>query len=170
MNYITDKWVHPLKEHKPLPDTMFLDRKYFASRGFWHTGEDWNGPGGGDSDYGLPIYAPAIGIIDQIGSWPTWGRILVIRHRLPKGWYVWTQLAHMSQFAPGMDVGRIVRMGEAIGKVGKGEGDKLDSHLHWEIRREWLPADAWDLITHDRYLVNNYYLPPTRFIKALWKT
>ena len=48
------------------------EEAYYNRFGAWHTGEDWNGLGGGDSDLGAPIHATANGqVITSDEVWCT---------------------------------------------------------------------------------------------------
>jgi len=53
------------------------------SQGLWHPGLDLNGPGAGDADFGLPIYAPIDGVVTYEkrtwGSNGGWGNVIVIK-------------------------------------------------------------------------------------------
>ncbi len=97
-----------------------------------HLGDDINGIGGEDSDLGDPVYAAADGKVIYAG-WPSdgWGNVVILLHELPDGKSIETFYGHLKQvFVP---VGSIVRRGEELGSVGKGDGRYL-AHLHFEIR------------------------------------
>jgi hypothetical protein len=153
-------------------DTDLVDPAYFKAFGTWHTGEDWNGRGGGDSDLGDPIYAIAHGKVVAFGYYPpSWGNLVLIEHALPDGSRVWSQYAHLDKIMVAEE-GQIVTRGQQIGTMGKGaKTEKYPqgrwiAHLHFEIRRANLPINNWTPMVKDREQVLANYINPTPFIKA----
>ena len=51
---------------------------HYGRQGY-HPGVDMNGPGGGDSDLGNPIYSACDGVVEYEGVHKSWGKILIIR-------------------------------------------------------------------------------------------
>ncbi len=99
-----------------------------------HSGEDWNGIGGMDTDLGETVYAAARGLVLYAGRpSDSWGRVVALAHRLPDGRFVQTLYAHLGEVdvTPGSFVGR----GERLGTVGKaGPPDRpYPAHLHFEM-------------------------------------
>lgn len=108
-----------------------------------HTGEDWNGACGGNSDLGQPVYAASAGQVtyaqDTGGGF---GRVVVIRHQLPSGEVVWTQYAHLDTILVRRDA--VVRRREPIGTIGRsGLRSGEYAHLHFEVRRQDLSPTYW---------------------------
>lgn len=116
-----------------------------------HRADDITGPGGA---YGKTVVAVANGKVvfawDDGGGWGSWGRVLIVKHRLPDGSVVYSQYAHLSTWSVGrtspgafgveeQDLGE-VRLGDPIGEVGNANGG-YGTHLHFELRRNYLPAD-----------------------------
>lgn len=118
------------------PAIAYAESTYFTSRygsrrtyigqgtnlsvqGF-HTGLDF---GGGD---GLPITAPASGVVVFAGPWTVRGNATVIDH----GWGVYSGFWHQSAIQ--VTVGQTVNQGDVIGLVG-GTGRVTGAHLHWEL-------------------------------------
>ena len=114
---------------------------YFKARGFLpkdleHLGEDWNGEGGGNSDFGDFVFAAADGVVfftKYVG--PGWGIVVRILHNYgtaatPR--YVESFYAHVS--ASWVSVGYYMRRGEIIGTIGNANG-KYHAHLHYEMRK-----------------------------------
>ena len=118
------------------PAIAYAESTYFTSRygsrrtyigqgtnlsveGF-HTGLDF---GGGD---GLPITAPASGVVVFAGPWTVRGNATVIDH----GWGVYSGFWHQSAIQ--VQVGQSVSKGDVIGLVG-GTGRVTGAHLHWEL-------------------------------------
>jgi murein DD-endopeptidase MepM/ murein hydrolase activator NlpD len=137
------------------------EEAYYNRFGAWHTGEDWNGLGGGDSDLGDPVHATASGrVIASDYYTPSWGNIVLIEHQLPDGEVIWSQYAHLRE--RGVNLGDRLARGQQIGTIGKGHGS-YPAHLHFEIRRRQLEPDTWGL---SRAQVVAWYAHPTEFIKT----
>lgn len=99
-----------------------------------HLGEDWNTVGGGDSDYGAPIYSMAHGVVSEVADYGGgWGKVIRIVHHFPKTnpEYFETVYAHLST----IDVvpGQLISATEWIGTIGDA-GGVYPSHLHLELR------------------------------------
>ena len=85
------------------------EQAYYDRFNAWHTGEDWNGLGGGDSDLGDPVHATANGqVIASDYYTPSWGNIVLIQHQIPDGDNVWSQYAHLRE--------RRVAMGDYVAR------------------------------------------------------
>ena len=80
--------------------------------------------------HGTPIPAAGAGTITARRFCPSAGNFVRIRH----GNGFETLYAHMSRFAPGVNVGTHVRQGQIIGFVGS-TGVSTGPHLHYEIIR-----------------------------------
>ena len=151
-------------------DANLVDPQYHKSYNAWHTGEDWNGKGGGDTDLGDPVYAIAQGKVVESGYYtPSWGNIVLVEHALPNGTRVWSQYAHLDQIMV-QQAGQIVKRGQQIGTIGKGEKTaqkpqgRWIAHLHFEIRKNQLPINAWRPYVNSREEVVANYYSPTQFI------
>ncbi|MBK7448135.1 MAG: peptidoglycan DD-metalloendopeptidase family protein [Anaerolineales bacterium] len=129
------------------PAIAYAESTYFTSRygnrrtyigqgtelsvqGF-HTGLDF---GGGD---GLPITAPASGVVIFAGPLTVRGNATVIDH----GWGVYSGFWHQS--AMQVEVGQSVNLGDVIGLVG-GTGRVTGAHLHWELWVNGVQVDPLD--------------------------
>lgn len=162
--------VDVFKTHKV--DTTLADPAYFKLFNVWHTGEDWNGRGGGDTDLGDPIYAISHGRVVEFGNYPpSWGNIVLLEHALPDGSRVWSQYAHLDRIMVSQ-VGQKVQRDQQIGTMGKGAKTaqypqgRWIAHLHFEIRRSKLPIGNWTPMVRDRNQVLTHYLNPTPYINA----
>jgi murein DD-endopeptidase MepM/ murein hydrolase activator NlpD len=135
------------------PAIAYADSTYFTSRygnrrtyigqgteltvnGF-HTGLDF---GGG---VGLPITAPANGVVVFAGPLTVRGNATIIDH----GWGVYTGYWHQSQI--NVQVGQTVQQNDIIGLVG-GTGRVTGPHLHWEVWVNGIQVDPLD------WLINTY--------------
>lgn len=138
---------------------------YYKARGYWpngHLGEDWNGKGGGDSDFGSPIYSIARGVVvisENVGA--GWGHCIIVRHayREANGQIamVDSQYAHLHQRF--VKVGQIVERGQQIGTMGSNFG-MYPAHLHFEMRKNLHIGMNRMQFARD----NTNYYSPTDFI------
>ena len=78
---------------------------------------------------GSPVYAARDGIIIRAAYSQSYGNVIYIEHEDKKS----TRYAHLSGFAPGIEVGVDVMAGELIGYVGS-TGNSTGPHLHFEYR------------------------------------
>ena len=64
-------------------------RGYYKARGFRadsHPGEDWDGVGGGNSDFNDPVNSIADGEVTFAGDAHSgWGNVVIVRHRFQEG-------------------------------------------------------------------------------------
>ncbi len=111
---------------------------YYNAQGFGtnsHLGEDWNGLGGGSSDYGDPVYAIGVGRVSFVGDLPGgWGQVVRIVHRYEEGGEVHaveSLYAHLSESSVRVD--DVVARGQRIGAIGDADGAYV-AHLHLELR------------------------------------
>ncbi len=140
---------------------------YYKSRGYTsngHLGEDWNGQGGGNSDYGDPIYAAARGVVVisenvRVG----WGNCVIVRtaYRERDGnlRMVDSLYAHLNERK--VKVGDIVERGQLVGTMGRNFG-MYPVHLHFEMRKNLQIGMNRTAFRRDS---TNYY-SPTEFIKT----
>ncbi len=100
-----------------------------------HLGDDMNGIGGENSDFGDPIYAVADGrVIFAREGGPGWGHIVIVLHAYEENGerrYVQSYYTHVDQML--VQPGQEVRRGQQIATVGSADGKYL-AHLHFEMR------------------------------------
>ncbi|MFN8711578.1 MAG: peptidoglycan DD-metalloendopeptidase family protein [Bacteroidota bacterium] len=136
-----------------------------------HTGEDWNGNGGGNTDLGQPVYATAKGkVIASADFGSPWGNIILIEHHYisnAKPCTVFSLYAHLEKRE--VKEGEIVSRRKKIGTVGTG-GGAYPAHLHFEIRKAAMrdfPTDYWPSSNgRDAKWVLKHYEKPSEFIAA----
>lgn len=119
---------------------------YRLARGFYpggHLGEDWNGNGGGDTDFGDDIWCIAHGVVVYSDDFQAgWGNVIIVRHayREKDGriHFIDSLYGHLSKRS--MKLGDRVMRGQKVGEMGA--GPRLRSgrymylaHLHFEIRK-----------------------------------
>lgn len=135
-----------------------------------HTGEDWNGRGGGNTDLGQPVHAIGRGVVLFAGPCPApWGTVVLIGHRFLENarlHTVYSQYAHLRGSL--VKTGDVVHRRQVIGAIGQDPDGLYHAHLHLEIRRAnaaSLPVDYWPSSNgKDTTWVRAHYLPPTEFI------
>ena len=111
-------------------------RGYYRAQRFGgdrqHLGEDWNGIGGGNSDYGDPVYTVADGVVTfskDVGM--GWGKVVRVIHPVWKGDPVEAVYAHLAEMK--VRKGDTVKRGQVLGTMGDADG-AYPAHLHFEIR------------------------------------
>lgn len=140
-----------------------------------HTGEDWNGRGGNNTDLGQPVKAIGKGKVvaaDNYGA--PWGNVIMIEHHYMENAEVkrvFSLYAHLEELS--VSDGDTVERRQLIGSIGTGDGAYL-AHLHLELRSESLadfPVDYWPSAEgKDQKWVKEHYLAPTPFIQAHRRT
>ncbi|HEY1040552.1 MAG TPA: peptidoglycan DD-metalloendopeptidase family protein, partial [Bacteroidia bacterium] len=140
-----------------------------------HTGEDWNGVGGGDSELGQPVYSTASGeVIDAKDYGAPWGNVVYVKHRFienTKIKTVFSLYAHLNELK--VKKGDKVIKRQQVGTVGTGH-NSFPAHLHFEIRKENMEnfeTTYWPSSNDkDADWVLEHYEEPSAFIKDHKKT
>lgn len=139
---------------------------YHKARGFrsnGHLGEDWNGPRGGDSDLGDPVYAIGNGIVVLARNIRSgWGNVVIVRHAYYDSGslhYIDSLYGHLDQIT--VQEGQKVSRRQKIGTIGNNEG-MYPAHLHFEIRKNLSIGMKRASFARD---FSNYY-DPSAFIGA----
>jgi hypothetical protein len=135
-----------------------------------HTGEDWNGNGGGNSDEGQPVYAAASGeVVESRDFGSPWGNVVMIRHLVLENLTVdtvYSSYAHLGKRL--VQTGDQVVRRQEIGNIGTG-GGAYPAHLHLEIRKQNmrnLPADYWPSADgKDQEWTKKHYFEPSDYIQ-----
>lgn len=106
---------------------------YVSTYRSYHTGVDLNYGTAGNSDLGLPVYAPASGVVTYQADLRPWGNVTIIKHdplRSPTGLVTYTRYGHMQNVR--VEVGDRVKRGQQIGEIGTG-GGRYIAHLHYDV-------------------------------------
>ncbi|NMB01577.1 MAG: M23 family metallopeptidase [Firmicutes bacterium] len=141
----------------------FLDWSNYSNS--YHPGEDWNIPSAGNGDWGKPVYAVANGEVVFSGWNTAMGNVILIKHSISPTDFVWSQYAHLDR--RDVEKGDLVYRRQQIGTVGRGPNNSFAAHLHFEMRKEDLPANAWPRtngVAWSRSKVTDYWLHPSTFI------
>jgi hypothetical protein len=99
----------------------------------YHTGADLNlNTPTWDADKGASVHAIGNGAVTYAKIVPTgtWGRLVVIRHKLPDGSTVHSRYGHLASL--NVTEGEAVKRGDVIGTIGGAEWG-LPNHLHFDI-------------------------------------
>lgn len=132
-------------------DSFFRDPAYYSYYGKWHSGWDINLDTGGDTDLGYPVQAMFAGEVLDAKSFPGWGINVRVRAFDHIRDYVSTLIGeelevldanycHLMQHT--VEVGDIVAAGDHLGSIGKGDRNQYLAHLHFELRKVDIPANA----------------------------
>jgi murein DD-endopeptidase MepM/ murein hydrolase activator NlpD len=108
------------------PVVGWLSSPYGSRRDPFTGGPDFHPGLDISADYGVPVHAPADGVIASAGASGTYGNLVVIDH----GYGITTRYGHLSRFATA--TGDRVHRGDVIAYVGS-TGRSTSSHLHYEI-------------------------------------
>jgi murein DD-endopeptidase MepM/ murein hydrolase activator NlpD len=139
---------------------------YFIQRGFrpnGHLGEDWDGIGGGNTDFGKPVYSVAHGMVVLArDAHMGWGNVVIVRHAYLEGGeikMVDSLYAHMDRIT--VREGQQVLRGQQVGTIGTNHGMYV-AHLHFEMRKNIYIGVNHSAFKRD---LSNYYVP-SNFIGA----
>ncbi|MBK8037517.1 MAG: protein kinase [Verrucomicrobiaceae bacterium] len=113
-----------------------VTRAAFGTNGS-HTGEDWNGNGGADSDLGDPVYATADGVVVfSADAKAGHSNVIILQHTyLEKdGTPVVCESSYHHLHERLVEEQAIVKRGQKIGTMGNNRG-MYPVHLHFELRQ-----------------------------------
>ncbi len=135
-----------------------------------HTGEDWNGNGGGNTDLGQPVYATAKGIVLEAKDFGApWGNVVYMEHHYienGKHLLVYSLYAHLNELL--VKKNQIISKRSKIGTIGTGH-NTFPAHLHFEMRKPSMKdyeVTYWPS-SHDKskeWVLENYF-KPSDFVK-----
>jgi hypothetical protein len=110
-----------------------------------HTGEDWNGNGGGDSDFGQPVYSTAGGMVLFADTCPSpWGNCILIQHvYLENGILktVFSQYSHLKELKIEKGALELLNQPGYLYKI-KSESFKKNKHLIGEEMVSYEPVEV----------------------------
>lgn len=127
-----------------------------------HLGDDWNGVGGGNTDFGDPVYSVGKGRVTEVSQFfGGWGKVVRVAYTYQENGVekqVESLYAHMDSVYVKKD--DVLNRGQKLGTIGNAEGIYL-SHLHFEMRNK-IALPLGQGYSKDQ----TGYLDPTKFIKA----
>lgn len=135
-----------------------------------HTGEDWNGAGGGNTDLGQPVYAAANGrVVFAEDCGRLWGNVVILEHVFYENderREIRSLYAHLDEIK--IRAGEEVRRRQLIATVGQDPEKLFGAHLHLELRRDATLAPTYWPSSNgkDEAWVREHYEEPTAFIKS----
>jgi murein DD-endopeptidase MepM/ murein hydrolase activator NlpD len=135
-----------------------------------HTGEDWNGNGGGNTDLGQDVHAVANGLVvfaQNCGK--LWGNVIVIEHTFYENFEkkkIRSVYAHLLEIK--VRQGEEVRRRQVIALVGQDPDKLFDAHLHLELRwDDTLAPNYWPSSNgKDQSWIAEHYAEPSTFINS----
>ncbi|MET0647861.1 MAG: peptidoglycan DD-metalloendopeptidase family protein [Pyrinomonadaceae bacterium] len=135
-----------------------------------HTGEDWNGKGGGNTDLGQPVHSVANGrvrVAKNCGR--LWGNVVIIEHVFYENHErreIHSLYAHLDEIK--VSEGQEVRRRQLIATIGQDPDKLFSAHLHLELRWDaslaptyWPSSDG-----KDAAWLREHYAEPSAFIKS----
>src|SRR5215813_3955977 len=137
------------------------------SRGI-HTGEDWNGNGGGDTDLGQDVMAVANGrVVFAENCGRLWGNVVIIEHAFYENHErrkIRSLYAHLQTIE--VRRGQEVKRRQLIATVGQDPDKTFKAHLHLELRwDETLAPTYWPSSDgKDEKWMREHYAEPSAFI------
>lgn len=135
-----------------------------------HTGEDWNGNGGGSTDLGQDVHSVANGRVvfaEHCGR--LWGNVVMVEHVFYENnerRKIFSLYAHLLEIK--VTTGQEVRRRQVIATIGQDPEKLFSPHLHLELRwDETLEPTFWPSSNgKDHAWIRERYAPPTEFINA----
>ena len=135
-----------------------------------HTGEDWNGSGGANTDLGQDVYAVANGrVVFAENCGKLWGNVVIIEHifyenherRKIRSLYAHLQMIKVRR-------GEEVKKRQPIATIGQDPDKTFNAHLHLELRwDETLAPTYWPSSNgKDEKWMRERYAEPSAFIVA----
>jgi murein DD-endopeptidase MepM/ murein hydrolase activator NlpD len=151
-------------------DPQYHDGTYGAAvKGFWHTGIDLNGPGGGNTDVGWPVYAMTDGVVEFAGvGGATWGPIILLRHELTDGRTIRSRYGHLGNLR--VKTGDVVTAGQQIAAIGRPSdwGATFTAHNHFDVlHKRPFRANWWPARNGPQSEVTAYALDPLAFLLSV---
>ena len=106
----------------------------YATSNSYHSGQDFGAP------EGVPVLAPATGVVALAAPLQVRGNVVVIDH----GRGIFTGYWHLSEIK--VVTGQQVNMGDVVGLVGT-TGLSTGAHLHWELRIYGIAVDPMQFLS-----------------------
>ncbi len=133
-----------------------------------HTGEDWNGNGGGNTDLGQDVHAVADGRVTFAQNCGRlWGNVITIEHHFYENHEhrkIISLYAHLNEIK--INEGDVVQRRQVIATVGQDPDKLFAAHLHLELRwDDSLSPTYWPSSNgKNEAWVKEHYAEPSAFI------
>ena len=133
-----------------------------------HTGEDWNGNGGGNTDLGQKVHAVANGRVTFAQNCGRlWGNVIIVEHRFYENHEhrkIISLYAHLNEIK--VNEGAVVQRRQVIATLGQDPDKLFAAHLHLELRwDDSLAPTYWPSSNgKDEAWVKEHYASPSAFI------
>lgn len=135
-----------------------------------HTGEDWNGVGGGNTDLGQDVFAVANGRVAFAANFgEPWGNVIVVDHLYYENnekRKIRSLYAHLHEIK--VHAGQDLQRRQLIGTIGQDPDKTFTAHLHLELRwDESLEPTYWPSSNgKTEAWIREHYAEPTVFING----
>lgn len=145
-----------LKE--PFREPYKIDSQFGEKRDYgYHSGSDWNGTGGGNTDCGYKLYPiKNAEIVHTSEADVSYGKIVVCRITGTFG-ERWIRYCHCREI---LVTGGIVTPETPIATLGT-TGNSTACHLHWDVIKKPLPN--WRSYAKTKEYLNEYFEDPVAF-------
>lgn len=143
---------------KPFKELHKIDGIFGESRSYGlHSGEDWNGVGGGNTDCGYNLYPIMGGEVVYANEANTgYGNVVIYRIIGPWG-ERYIRYCHCREI---LVRSGLVRPETVIATLGT-SGNSTACHLHWDVIKK--PMRNWRTYARDEALLKEYFEEPTAF-------
>ena len=133
----TGSFTRPISTEYETTSPFGTRRNYsggaYATSNSYHSGQDFGAPAG------VPILAPAAGVVALAAPLQVRGNVVVIDH----GRGIFTGYWHLSEIK--VATGQPVNVGDVVGLVGT-TGLSTGTHLHWELRIYGIAVDPMQFL------------------------
>lgn len=135
-----------------------------------HTGEDWNGSGGGNTDLGQDVFAIGDGRVVFAGDCGRlWGNVIIIEHLFyenDRRRTIRSVYAHLQKIYA--QRGERVQRRQRIAAIGQDPERLSDAHLHLELRWDATLSPAYWPASNGKNVawVKEHYTSPEAFIRS----
>jgi len=148
---------------RPFNEPHKIDGKFGEKRSYGlHSGEDWNGIEGGNTDCGYKLFPIKDSeIVHTSNANSVYGNIVV--YRVTGKWGErWIRYCHCKQILA--KAGQVSK-DTVIALLGT-SGNSTACHLHWDVIKK--PLKNWRTYAKDKNILNEYFEEPTAFFNR-WK-
>lgn len=147
----------------PFKEPYKIDAKFGEARDYGpHSGEDWNGTGGGNTDCGYKLYPLTNAEVVHTSEYDTsYGNVIVCKITGPWG-ERWIRYCHCREI---LVKSGLVPPEMAIATLGT-TGNSTACHLHWDVIKK--PMTNWRMYAKDQKTLDEYFEEPTAFFNK-WK-